>query len=212
MRTVAKPGDGRRRIMEGRESCPEQKKKELSTKEHEGRRRATLSVTALPHRQGCSPASRRAPPRGARAFGRRAPRERGRPARMHSRSVPLSFPAMPQPTPCRRERHGLGRCRVLAPLPVGPGGGDCRGCASTCAGGTPALPGGLHPLTLRYQGHDHRRSRLPVQQPIVLTILCIDVQLIVLRDGSAQSRRAGTSRPHPCPSDSSPSDSPSDSS
>ena len=51
------------------------------------------------------------------------------------------------PPPCRRERHGLGRGRVPAPLPVEPGGGDKRGCARSCAGGTPALPGGLHPLT-----------------------------------------------------------------
>ena len=49
--------------------------------------------------------------------------------------------------PCRRVRHGLGRSRVLAPLPVDPGRGDGRGCARICAGGTPALPGGLHSVT-----------------------------------------------------------------
>ena len=48
---------------------------------------------------------------------------------------------------CRREPHGPGRSRALAPLPVEPGGGDGKGCAKTCAGGTPALPGGLHPMT-----------------------------------------------------------------
>ena len=48
---------------------------------------------------------------------------------------------------CRRERDGLGRSRVLAPLPVEPGGGNDQGCGKTCAGGTPALPGRLHPLT-----------------------------------------------------------------
>ena len=37
------------------------------------------------------------PPRGARVNGSRSTRERGRPARMHSRSVPLSFPAMAHP-------------------------------------------------------------------------------------------------------------------
>ena len=56
-------------------------------------------------------------------MGGGATRERGRPARMLSRCVPLSF------APCRWERHGLGRSRVLAPLPVEPGGGDGRGCA-----------------------------------------------------------------------------------
>ena len=60
------------------------------------------------------------------------------------RSVSLPCGARP---PCRRERHGLDRSRVLAPLPVDPGGGDGRGCAETCAGGTPAFPGGLHPVT-----------------------------------------------------------------
>ena len=81
----------------------------------------------------------------------RPTRERGRPARMLSRCVPLSFPAMRHRATCRRERHGLGRSRVLAPLPVEPGGGDGRGCAKTCAGGTPALPGGLHPMTSSHQ-------------------------------------------------------------
>ena len=84
-------------------------------------------------------------------MGGGATRERGRPARMLSRSVLLSFPAMRHPATCRRERHGLGRSRVLAPLPVEPGGGDGRGCAKNCAGGTPALPGGLHPMTSSQQ-------------------------------------------------------------
>ena len=64
------------------------------------------------------------------------------------RSVSLRCGTRP---PCRRERHGPGRSRVLAPLPVDPGGGDDRGCAKTCAGGTPALPGGLHPMTSSHQ-------------------------------------------------------------
>ena len=64
------------------------------------------------------------------------------------RSVSLRCGTRP---PCRWERHGLGRSRVLAPLPVDPGGGDGRGCAKTCAGGTPALPGGLHPMTSSQQ-------------------------------------------------------------
>ena len=39
--------------------------------------------------------------------------------------------------------------------------------------------------------HDHRPSQRLLQQPPVLIILCIDVQFIVLLDGSAQSRGAG---------------------
>ena len=159
-------------------------------------------------------------------------RERGRPARMHSRYVPLSFPAMGHPatlrgngmglaeaeswrhpgtrasrphavpllaaqfpldvapghpawkrhglgrsrvlappgnagfspaccpvawrsvsprcgarSPCRPNPHGPGRNTVLTPLPVDPGRGDGQGCGTMCAGGTPALPGGLHPMT-----------------------------------------------------------------
>ena len=39
--------------------------------------------------------------------------------------------------------------------------------------------------------HDHCPSQRLLQQPPVLIILCIDVQFIVLLDGSAQSRGAG---------------------
>ena len=42
---------------------------------------------------------------------------------------------------------------------------------------------------------DHRPNQGLLQQPpvlIILCILCIDVQFIVLLDGSAQSRGAGT--------------------
>ena len=55
-------------------------------------------------------------------------------------------------SPCRREPHGPGRSRGRAPLPVDSGGGDGRSCGRICAGGTPALPGGLHPMTWSYQG------------------------------------------------------------
>ena len=78
-------------------------------------------------------------------------RERGRPAActpVACPSVSLRYGARP---PCRRERHGPGRSRVPAPLPVVPGGGVGRGCARTCAGGTPALPGGFHPVTASRQ-------------------------------------------------------------
>ena len=41
----------------------------------------------------------------------------------------------------------------MAPFPVDPGGEDGRGCARLGAGGTPALPGSLHPMTSSHQGH-----------------------------------------------------------
>ena len=39
----------------------------------------------------------------------------------------------------------------MAPLPIDLRGGNGRGCARLCAGGTPALPGGLHPMRSSYQ-------------------------------------------------------------
>ena len=82
---------------------------------------------------------------------------------------------------CRREPHGPGRRRALAPLPVDPGGGDGRGCGKNCAGGTPALPGGLYSMT---SSNPRRSIRLRVYSCsfvvrlhlIILCILCIHVQ------------------------------------
>ena len=68
-------------------------------------------------------------------------------------SVAAQFPCdVRSRPPCRREPHGPGRSRGRAPLPVDSGGGDGRGCARLGAGGTPALPGGLHPMTSSHQG------------------------------------------------------------
>ena len=64
------------------------------------------------------------------------------------RSVSLRCCSRP---PCRREPHGPGRSRGRAPLPVDSGGGDGRSCERICAGGTPALPGGLPPMTWSHQ-------------------------------------------------------------
>ena len=66
------------------------------------------------------------------------------------RSVSLRCCSRP---PCQREPHGPGRSRALAPLPVDSGGGDGRSCGRICAGGTPALPGGFHPMRSSHQGH-----------------------------------------------------------
>ena len=81
----------------------------------------------------------------------RHPRERGRPPAccpFGCRSVSLRCCSRP---PCRREPHGPGRSRGRAPLPVDSGGGDGRSCGRICAGGTPALPGGLPPMTGSHQ-------------------------------------------------------------
>ena len=51
------------------------------------------------------------------------------------------------------EKCGPGRRRAMAPFPVDPSGGDGPGCARLGAGGTPALPGSLHPMTSSLQGH-----------------------------------------------------------
>ena len=64
------------------------------------------------------------------------------------RSVSLRCCSRP---PCRREPHGPGRSRGRAPLPVDSGGGDGRSCGRICAGGTPALPSGLPPMTGSHQ-------------------------------------------------------------
>ena len=67
--------------------------KERSTKDDEG----PPSVTALPHWLGMRPGKPAPAPVRSKSDGRRPTRERGRPARMHCRCVPLSFPAMAQP-------------------------------------------------------------------------------------------------------------------
>ena len=69
-------------------------------------------------------------------------RERGRPARMHSRCVPLSFPAMRQPatlpagTAWARPKQNRGAVASRA------GSRRRVRLCQCCAGGTPALPGG----------------------------------------------------------------------
>ena len=73
------------------------------------------------------------------------------------RSVSLRCCSRP---PCRREPHGPGRSGGRAPLPVDSGGGDGRSCGRICAGGTPALPGGLPPMTGSHQRDKKCRSIL----------------------------------------------------
>ena len=60
------------------------------------------------------------------------------------RSVFLRYGAR---SPCRREPPGLGRSRIVGPLPVEPGWRRGVRLCQCCAGGTPALPEGLPPMT-----------------------------------------------------------------
>ena len=43
---------------------------------------------------------------------------------------------------------------AMRPFRVDPSGGDGRGRAKLCAGGTPALPGSRHPMTSSHSGHE----------------------------------------------------------
>ena len=65
--------------------------------------------------------------------------------------------------------HPVGRNRIVpAPLPLETGGGGGRGCARTCAGGTPALPGGGTSFNgsccSRSRASTCRASSLPIGQ------------------------------------------------
>ena len=141
IRTVVGGGDA---------ACLKQTKKEESTKTQEGRRRDTK-------RDDSAASARLQPGKPARAclrsksVGSRPTRERGRPARMLCRSVPLRFPGMWHPST----------------LPAGtawarptPNPGAVAGRAGwkrwvrlcqCCAGGTPAFPGGLLSMTASQQ-------------------------------------------------------------
>ena len=93
--------------------------------------------------------ARRIPPTSP--SGRHPPGSAGVPPACCSfgcRSVSLRCCSRP---PCRREPHRLGRSRGRAPLPVDSGGGDGRSRGRICAGGTPALPGGLPPMSGSHQ-------------------------------------------------------------
>ena len=96
------------------------------------------------------PVSRRVPLEEQERLEVAPTRERGRPARMHSRSVPLGFPAMGQPATLPAGTAG-DRPKQSPGAVAGRAGSRswARPCRC-CAGGTPALPGGLHPLTLSH--------------------------------------------------------------
>ena len=161
---------------------------------------------------GAGPADKREYPKrhpsAFREFARRIPsiapsgrptRERGRPARILSLELSLSFPAMRHPAllPVEiawvrpKQRHGA--------LAGRPGSRRWARPCQCCAGGTPALPGGHSPMTPRHQRHNiaeapGRRSSLKQLHPysclfvvrlhfqnengwlLILSILCIHVQ------------------------------------
>ena len=147
----------------------QRRKKGVSTKAHEGRRRATKRDGSAAS-AGLRPVKPARAPLKSKSDGRRRP-PGARASRPHStavacrsaslRGVSLRCDTRP---PRRRDRHGPGRSRVLAPLPVEPGGVDGRGCGKNCAGGTPALPGGIR---LASQESD-RRVPLAAHQFLVL--------------------------------------------
>ena len=105
-------------------------------------------MTALPHRHGLRPGKpARAPLRSKSGGRRRHPRERGRPARMLSRCVPLSFPAMRRPatllagTAWARPKQSPGAVAGRPGWSRWP-----RLCLNLC-GRDARAPGGLHPMT-----------------------------------------------------------------
>ena len=68
----------------------------------------------------------------------------------------------------------LAEATAMALFPVDPSGGDGRGCARLGAGGTPALPGSLHPMTSSHQGHQIAeafwRRFVPLRGPSWITL------------------------------------------
>ena len=80
--------------------------------------------------------------------------ERGRPARILPLWPLLSFSAVLQAATPSAGTASVRPKEAMAPFPVDPSGGDKRGCAKLCAGGTPALPGSHRPMSPSHQGHE----------------------------------------------------------
>ena len=79
------------------------------------------------------------------------------------------------------------RRRTKAPLPVDPSVGVGRGCARLCAGGTPALPGSLHP-------HDKPGTWFTRSQGIQQGALCRPQESLPPLRGSRQDKGEARSR------------------
>ena len=132
-----------------------------ATKDDEG----PPSVTTLPHRHGLRPGKPAPAPSKSKRDGRDAPRERGRPARMLSRCVPLSLPAMRHPatlpagTPWARPKQSPG------PVAGRPGWRRWpRLCQDLC-GRDARAPGGASSHDVVAAKEVHRSSCLFVVRP-----------------------------------------------
>ena len=109
------------------------------------------SVTALPHRHGLRPGKPAPAPLRSESAGRTPTRERGRPARMHSRCVPLSFPAMRHPATLPAGTAGARPKQSPGAVAGRPGWRRWpRLCQDLC-GRDARVPGGLHFLTSSQQ-------------------------------------------------------------
>ena len=109
------------------------------------------------------------------------PRERGRPARILCLGLPRSFPAMAHPSTLP---VGTAWARPKQSPGVFAGRSGSRRWArlcQCCAGGTPALPGGLPPMTPSNQRRSillrvYSCSFVVCLHLVILSILCIHVQ------------------------------------
>ena len=114
------------------------------------RRRATKRDGSAPS-EGLWPGKPAHAPLRGKSDWKRRPRERGRPARMRSRRVPLSFSATRHPA---TQPAGTAWART-SQSPGGtvagrPGWRSWERLCECGAGGTPALPGGLHLIKLSH--------------------------------------------------------------
>ena len=105
------------------------------------------STTALPHRHGLQPGKPPGAPSRSRRDRRRPTRERGRPARMHSRCVPLSFPAMPHPVTLPVETAWTRPKQCPGAVAGLPGRRRWPWLCQDLCGRDARAPGGLHPMT-----------------------------------------------------------------
>ena len=106
---------------------------------------------ALPYRHGLRPGKLAHAPLRSKSGGRRPARERGRPARMLFRCVPLSFPAMRRPATLPAGTAWARPKQCPGPVAGRPGWSRWpRLCQDLC-GRDARAPGGLHPVTSSQQ-------------------------------------------------------------
>ena len=132
----------------------------------------------------------------ARVMGGGPTRERGRPARMHSRCVPLGLPAMGQPATVPAGRPWAWPKQSSEAVAGRAGSRSWARPCQRCAGGTPALPGGRQGagrfnLARRRteSGEAERHRSSPAEAGIVATVPAPATALL-----KAAFFRAGTGR------------------